>query len=62
VRVLEIKNCGLSNQGMLDILTGIAAQARISSINIYNESIDYASIEKLNEILSRPPPYSLTEL
>lgn len=47
---------------MLVILTGIAAQRRISSINIFNEGIDYYCMERLTEIVSRPPPYSLTEL
>jgi len=30
LRVLEIKNCGLSNSCLAEILTGVAAQPRIS--------------------------------
>ena len=62
LRVLEIKNCGLSGQSMSSILNGVVSQPRISSINIFNEIVNSSSMEHLVAILSREPPNSLAEL
>ena len=62
IRLLEIKNCGLKDSQVADILRGIAGQRQIVSINIFNEKINNKSIKVICELLQRCRPNSLLEL
>jgi len=62
IKVLEIKDCGFSDQQIADVLQGILAQDHIVSINIFNEKIDDLTVEAICQLLQRPRPNSLLEL
>lgn len=62
IKVLEIRDCGFSDQQIADVLQGILAQDQIVSINIFNEKIDDLTVEAICQLLQRPRPNSLLEL
>lgn len=62
IKVLEIKDCGFSDQQIADVLQGILAQDHIISVNIFNEKIGDLTVAAICQLLQRPRPNSLLEL
>lgn len=62
IRVLDIQSCGLGDEILAELLSGIAQQNKITSITIADEEIGPKSMEQLDKILVREPPRALLEL
>ena len=62
IRVLQITNCYLTDLQLSHLLTGLASQHKLISLNLQIQELDSLSLPPLLQILSRKYAKALQEL